>query len=184
MGDSLIDQFKAERKAAPREEVLSAGPSAEYMRGRGIPRSNTTISNADVQILIARVQTLTKMLIQRFGDVLDVALTPAAPEGGKDDPPTLVETMNKKLTVDLATTAMIRAAEELMVLTRTMKELWLFGDLDTLATNQGPEEKEKRRQMQEDESAVVAGLQEWLRRNGAKLNKALPGQEDVAMSSD
>lgn len=34
MGDNLIEQFKAERKAAPREEVLSSGPSAEYMRGK------------------------------------------------------------------------------------------------------------------------------------------------------
>lgn len=94
--------------------------------------------------------------------------------------------MNKKLTVDVATAAMIRAAEELMVLTRTMKELWLFGGLDTLATDQSEEEKEKRRKMAEDESAVVAGMQEWLRRNGDKLGKALPGQEgeDVAMSND
>ena len=124
------------------------------------------------------------MLIQRFSDILDVGITPTASDDSKPHAPTLVDTMNKKLTVDVATTAMIRAAEELMVLTRTMKELWLFGDLDTLATDQSPEEKEKRRMMQEDESAVVAGLQEWLRKNGDKLNKALPEQEDTTMSND
>jgi len=91
--------------------------------------------------------------------------------------------MNKKLTVDIATTAMVRAAEELMVLTRTMKELWLFGDLDTLASDQSPEEKEKSRKMRRDESAVVAGLQEWLRKNGDRLNKPLSEQEDIAMSN-
>lgn len=94
--------------------------------------------------------------------------------------------MNKKLTVDLATTAMVRTAEELMVLTRTMKELWLFGDLDTLATDQSAEEKERTRKMHEDERAVVAGLQEWLRKNGGELSRplSLSEREDVAMSND
>ncbi|KAK5310001.1 hypothetical protein LTR70_009824 [Exophiala xenobiotica] len=163
MADSTIEQLKTERTAATREDVLATGPSGEYMR--------------------ARVQTLTSLLIRRFGDILDVAITPPAPEEGKDYPPTLVDTMNKKLTVDIATTAMVRAAEELMVLTRTMKELWLFGDLDTLASDQSPEEKEKSRKMRADESAVVAGLQEWLRKNGDRLNKPLSEQEDIAMST-
>ena len=115
-----------------------------------------------------------------------MAITPQAPEEGKDDPPTLVDTMNKKLTVDLATTAMVRTAEELMVLTRTMKELWLFGDLDTLATDQSAEEKEKTRKMQQDERAVVAGLQEWLSKNGGQWSRplSLSEREDVAMSND
>lgn len=34
MADSTIDQFKAERKTGPREDVLATGPSAEYMRGK------------------------------------------------------------------------------------------------------------------------------------------------------
>jgi len=122
------------------------------------------------------------MLIQRFSDILEVAYTPTQEEG-KDNPPTLVDTMNKKLTVDVNVTAMIRAAEELMVLTRTMKELWLFGGLDTLEGDQSTEEKERRRKVQEDERIVVEGLQEWLGRNGERFNRPLPGQNDVVMES-
>lgn len=73
--------------------------------------------------------------------------------------------------VDTATNSMIRAIEEFMVLTRTMKELWLFGGLDTLDVNLSEQEKEKRRKLREDEEFVVAGMQEWLRRNGHALSK-------------
>jgi len=34
MADSTIEQLKAERTAATREDVLATGPSAEYMRGK------------------------------------------------------------------------------------------------------------------------------------------------------
>jgi len=70
-----------------------------------------------------------------------------------------------------------------MVLTRTMKELWLFGDLDTLASDLSGEEKERRRVVREDESVVVEGLWEWVRRNGEGLSKPVDEGQDIAMES-
>ena len=126
---------------------------------------------------------MTTILIKRFGDILDVAYEPTtALDEPEETPPSLVDTADKQLTVDVAVMQMIRAAEELMVLTRTMKELWLFGGLDTLVADQSPEEKEKTWRMQEDEKAVVKGLQEWLRRNGEKLNKGSAKEEDTDMA--
>lgn len=79
---------------------------------------------------------------------------------------------------------MIRAIEEFMVLTRTMKELWLFGGLDTLTTDQSEEEKEKARKMKEDEEFVVEGMQEWLQKNGHKLTKTPPNAQPADEGED
>lgn len=125
---------------------------------------------------VARIEVLTKMLIRRFGDILEVAITP--PSKPEDpDPPSLVDTANKQLTVDTATMSLIRAAEELMVLTRTMKELWLLGGLDTLVVDQSDEEKEKRRKMREDEDIVVRGMLQWLEKNGSRFGEGFSETE-------
>ena len=153
-------------KGAKREEVISNRPTAEYLQ--------------------ARIEVVTKQLIRRYGDILEVAITPAPQEGLPEEPPSIVDTANKQLAVDTATMSMIRAAEELMVLTRTMKELWLFGDLDTLVADQSAQEQERSRKTREDEATVVRGWQEWLRQNGSKLAQA-PVQEqksDADMEND
>jgi hypothetical protein len=52
-----------------------------------------------------------------------------------------------------------------MVLTRTMKELWLFGGLDTIPAEDSVKvrnQAETRRRVEEDESFVVEGLMEYL----------------------
>lgn len=43
-----------------------------------------------------------------------------------------METASKQLEIEIETNEIIRAAEEVMVLTRSLKELWLFGRLDTI----------------------------------------------------
>lgn len=106
------------------------------------------------------------------------------PANAEHDPPSTSDIANQQLTVDSASHAMIRAAEELMVLNRTMKELWLFGDLDTLVADESPEEREKARQMRADEAAVVQGLQDWLKKNAHTLSKTTTEQEDTTMSND
>lgn len=76
-----------------------------------------------------------------------------------------------------------------MVLTRTMKELWLFGGLDTLQKDESPEEKENRRRIEEDEQIVVRGIREWSRRDVGKIilgdekEDKEKEQEDVNMDS-
>lgn len=58
-----------------------------------------------------------------------------------------------------------------MVLTRTMKELWLFGDLDTLDTQSEAE----KQTMAFDEAAVVKGMQQWLDKNAHRLTDKTDG---------
>ncbi|KAL9618955.1 MAG: hypothetical protein Q9204_008346 [Flavoplaca sp. TL-2023a] len=56
--------------------------------------------------------------------------------------------------MEVETAALIRAAEDILSLTRTMKEMWLFGKLETVGTNEAEERA--------DESA--RGVEEGLTR--------------------
>ena len=101
--------------------------------------------------------------------------------------PSIVDTANRQLIVDTSTASLIRAAEELMVLTRTMKELWLFGGLDTLQKNESEEDKNKRTQLERDEALVVAGMSEWCRQQGSAIggiNSNNPRDVDMRTDSD
>ncbi|KAI4230430.1 MAG: hypothetical protein L6R36_000059 [Xanthoria steineri] len=61
--------------------------------------------------------------------------------------------------MEVETAALIRAAEDILSLTRTMKEMWLFGKLDTLGTDEADERA--------DESA--RGVEEgWRKLMGAE----------------
>lgn len=86
--------------------------------------------------------------------------------------------------IDTASNQMIRAIEEFMILTRTMKELWLFGELNTLAADQTEEEKAKMKKMEEDEAFVVQGMQEWLRKNAYKLHDFSTGPQPASEDED
>lgn len=88
-----------------------------------------------------------------------------------------LNTAARQTAVDVATNKLVRAAEEYMVLTRTMKELWLFSGLDTLQSNQTDKEEEKTRQMQQDEKEVVEGMRKWLTTLGQRLKKPLESEE-------
>ncbi|KAI4274724.1 MAG: hypothetical protein LQ337_003723 [Flavoplaca oasis] len=56
--------------------------------------------------------------------------------------------------MEVETAALIRAAEDILSLTRTMKEMWLFGKLDTVGTNEAEERADKS----------ARGVEEGLRR--------------------
>ncbi|KAL8783929.1 MAG: hypothetical protein Q9213_004259 [Squamulea squamosa] len=45
--------------------------------------------------------------------------------------------------MEVETAALIRAAEDILSLTRTMKEMWLFGKLETVGTNEAEKSAEK-----------------------------------------
>lgn len=137
-----------------------------------------------------RIHFLRKILLTEFENILAVAL----PRNGRSDDadtqaadteaPSLAEIAEGQLMIDTASNQMIRAIEEFMILTRTMKELWLFGELNTLASDQTEEEKTKLKQMEEDEAFVTQGMQEWLRRNSYKLHDESTGNLPQPMSED
>lgn len=62
--------------------------------------------------------------------------------------------------LDVESRALIRAAEEIMVLTRSMKDIWLFGGLDTLKQN-GAEQADGARP--EDVRAVAEYIQDYVK---------------------
>lgn len=108
-------------------------------------------------------------MLTAFEDILSVG------HDGEDDVENFarshVNTASRQTAVDVATNKIIRAAEEYMFLTRTMKELWLFGGPDTLQSDQTDEEKDRTNQIQQDEREVVQGMQKWLVSLGERLNK-------------
>ena len=82
----------------------------------------------------------------------------------EDNPvPSLVTTANAQLQVNVETQALIRAAEEIMLLTRSMKEVWLFGGLRTVKEGEEAEkEEEERSAVEREREHVKRGLREWV----------------------
>ncbi|KAJ5669040.1 hypothetical protein N7462_010110 [Penicillium macrosclerotiorum] len=54
--------------------------------------------------------------------------------------------------MDVESTALIRAAEDLLVVTRIMKEIWLFGKLDTVGEDE--RDIQRREQLEKDVASV------------------------------
>jgi hypothetical protein len=86
----------------------------------------------------ARITYLSNTLIKRIGNIFEEALTndPASTESTTwDGVVTHTTTAMQQFQLDVESTALVRAAEEIMVLTRSMKDFWLFGSLDTLTSD-------------------------------------------------
>jgi len=104
-------------------------------------------------------------MIKRLENIFAAAL---GTEGNADPalPPSLTDTSVQQFQMEVESNAMIRAAEEIMTLTRTMKEIWLFGGLDTLAADhkndQAPEDEAKRKRLDQDIQVVEAGFKKFL----------------------
>ncbi|KAL4764908.1 RNA polymerase II mediator complex head subunit MED22 [Aspergillus foveolatus] len=90
-----------------------------------------------------RINTDISQLLQRFENIMATATVEST-----SHTTTAVETYQ----LDVESTALIRAAEDILSLTRTMKEAWLFGKLDTLGED---ESETKRREKLEQDAAVV-----------------------------
>lgn len=56
--------------------------------------------------------------------------------------PSLTASAVNTYQIEVETAALVRAVEDLLTLTRLLKETWLFGKLDTLAKDQGPGKEE------------------------------------------
>ncbi|KAL4742258.1 mediator complex, subunit Med22 [Aspergillus similis] len=90
-----------------------------------------------------RINTDISQLLQRFENIMATATVEST-----SHTTTAVETYQ----LDVESTALIRAAEDILSLTRMMKETWLFGKLDTLGED---ESETKRREELERDAAVV-----------------------------
>jgi Surfeit locus protein 5 subunit 22 of Mediator complex len=75
-------------------------------------------------------------------------------------PPSYVDTATEQLQLEVESTALIRAAEEIMVLTRELKDLWLFGGLDTW--DGGRTKKEEDGKMEDDVRVVKEAIWRYL----------------------
>jgi response regulator of citrate/malate metabolism len=69
------------------------------------------------------VQKLCHRLVERYSNLIDGAMV-------EDTDPSTVMLQNHAIEQDSA--QMIAAAQDILTLTRQLKELWLFGSLDTL----------------------------------------------------
>jgi hypothetical protein len=120
----------------------------------------------------ARITYLSNTLIKRIGNIFEEALThdPASTEPTPQDSATShTGTALQQFRLSVESTALVRAAEEIMVLTRSMKDVWLFGGLDTLASNRKGERAEEAQP--EDVRAVAEYIRKRL---GSGAAEAIP----------
>ncbi|OJJ50558.1 hypothetical protein ASPZODRAFT_11426 [Penicilliopsis zonata CBS 506.65] len=100
-------------------------------------------SQPTAKALHNRINANVSQLLQRFENIMATATVDNSSHAS-----TAVETYQ----LDVESTALIRAAEDILALTRMMKETWLFGKLDTL----GEDERDiKRREKLEDNVLAV-----------------------------
>ena len=93
---------------------------------------------------LARITYLSNTLIKRIGNIFEEALAndPASTESTTQDGVVAhTTTAMQQFQLDVESTALVRAAEEIMVLTRSMKDFWLFGSLDTLTSDHNDEQE-------------------------------------------
>ena len=111
----------------------------------------------------ARVTYLSNTLIKRIGNIFEQAMTndPASTElVTQNAVSSHTTTAMQQFQLDVESTALIRAAEEIMILTRSMKDVWLFGGLDTLTSDHNGKHTEGAQS--EDVRAVVDYIQKRL----------------------
>ncbi|KAK5452875.1 hypothetical protein LTS15_007023 [Exophiala xenobiotica] len=132
-------------------------------------RDTTSDAVPTAKFLQARITALSTTLIKRLENIFAVALdetgAPAPSSAGGDGPrpPSLTDTSVQQFQLDVESTAVIRAAEEIMMLTRTLKEIWLFGGLDTLEKDhQDAADEAMRKRMDEDIKVVEEGFKRFL----------------------
>nr|KMM65730.1 hypothetical protein CPAG_02073 [Coccidioides posadasii RMSCC 3488] len=89
-----------------------------------------------------RINADIAQLLQRFENIMAAATV---------DNPSHTASAIETYQLDVESTALVRAVEDILALTRTMKELWLFGKLDML----GEDERDVRRREQLDKDVEM-----------------------------
>ena len=155
-----------ETAAARREQASDAIPTAKFLQ--------------------ARITALSTTMIKRLENIFAVALDPTKTNASTTNgaelssdaslPPSLTDTSVQQFQLEVDSTALVRAAEEIMMLTRTMKEIWLFGGLDTLTKDhEGEKDSESealRKKMDEDVKVVEEGFKRFLEKYETTIDVA------------
>ncbi|KAJ5751995.1 hypothetical protein N7520_008912 [Penicillium odoratum] len=105
-------------------------------------------SQPTAKTLHNRINTNISQLLQRFENIMATATV-----NNTSHTATAVETYQ----LDVESTALIRAAEDILSLTRTMKEMWLFGKLDEVGEDD--RDVERREKLEEDVLAVQKAVE-------------------------
>ncbi|KAJ5552508.1 hypothetical protein N7494_001886 [Penicillium frequentans] len=106
-------------------------------------------SQLTAKALHSRINTNVSQLLQRFENIMATATIQ-----NPSHTATAVETYQ----LDVESTALIRSAEDILSLSRTMKEMWLFGKLDTIGEDE--RDVERREKLDKDVLAVEEALKE------------------------
>ncbi|KNG82697.1 putative cell cycle control protein Cwf15 [Aspergillus nomiae NRRL 13137] len=107
----------------------------------------TFMSNGNV--IMDRINTNISQLLQRFENIMATATVESTSHTS-----TAVETYQ----LDVESTALVRAAEDILSLTRTMKETWLFGKLNTLGEDES--DVKRREELERDADAIQKAIEE------------------------
>ncbi|KAF4762549.1 hypothetical protein N7455_000940 [Penicillium solitum] len=112
-------------------------------------KAPTMDSRPTAKELLDRVDYDISQLLQRFENIVAIA-------ANKFDGTSHVDAAVEAFQIDVESTALIRAAEDLLALHRLMKELWLFGKLDTLGEDE--RDVKRREKLEEDVEAIQKAL--------------------------
>ncbi|EYE91675.1 RNA polymerase II mediator complex head subunit MED22 [Aspergillus ruber CBS 135680] len=106
-------------------------------------------SQPTAKALHNRINSNISQLLQRFENIMATATVENTSHTS-----TAVETYQ----LDVESTALVRAAEDILSLTRAMKETWLFGKLDTLGEDE--RDVKRREELEGDAEAVQKVIEE------------------------
>ncbi|KAJ5605542.1 hypothetical protein N7510_008323 [Penicillium lagena] len=106
-------------------------------------------SQPSAKALQSRINADISQLLQRFENIMATATV---------DNPSYTSTAVETYQLDVESTALIRAAEDILALTRTMKETWLFGKLNTLGEDE--RDVQRREKLEKDVLAVQKAVEE------------------------
>jgi hypothetical protein len=126
--------------------------------------------------LLARLDSLRFAIIKHLEFVIETSQTGAKIRQAERDPandriidetievdesqvPSLAQTQMDQVRMNLEVEGLIKKCEDLLTLSRVLKEGWLFGGLDTLQVD----DPEKRAKEQQEWDEAGEGLDEWLR---------------------
>ncbi|KAJ5787997.1 hypothetical protein N7457_002987 [Penicillium paradoxum] len=108
-------------------------------------------SRPTAKALLNRLDGNISQLLQRFENIVAIATA---------DNSSHTSTAVESYQIDVESTALIRAAEDLLAMTRLMKELWLFGKLDTIGEDE--RDVQRREKLEEDVQVVQKAIDEGL----------------------
>ncbi|OQE42432.1 hypothetical protein PENCOP_c004G07742 [Penicillium coprophilum] len=123
--------------------------------------------------LFDRLEYDVSQLLQRFENIVAIAAK-------KFDGSSYVDAATEAFQIDVESTALIRAAEDLLALSRLMKELWLFGPLDTLGEDE--RDVQRREKLEEDVKAIQEALEGGLLMPSLDLPGKSEKSEDLGQS--